>query len=75
MLKRMLTALLCALMALPAAAEEAVNPNEAPAETVAPAAEAPKKTRKPRAKKAETVEGAEAPKKATRKRTSKKAAE
>ena len=59
----------------PAAAEEAVNPNEAPAETAAPAAEAPKKTRKPRAKKAETVEGAEAPKKATRKRTAKKAVE
>ena len=58
----------------PAVLEEAVNPNVAPAEAAAPAAEAPKKTtRKPRAKKAETAEGEEAPKPA-RKPRAKKAA-
>ena len=52
--------------------EEAVNPNEAPGEAAAPAAEAPKKTHKPRTKKV-TAEGEEAAKPA-RKRTTKKAA-
>ena len=41
----------------PAAQEETVNPNEAPAETAAPAAEAPKKTTRKRT----TKKAAEAP--------------
>ena len=56
----------------PAAVEETVNPNEAPAETAAPAAEAPKKTtRKRTTKKAEAAEGEEAPKKTRKPRTKK----
>jgi len=56
----------------PAAVEETVNPNEAPAETAAPAAEAPKKTtRKRTTKKAEAAEGEEAPKPARKPRTKK----
>ncbi|MBQ7229980.1 MAG: alpha amylase C-terminal domain-containing protein, partial [Oscillospiraceae bacterium] len=55
----------------PAAVEETVNPNEAPAETAAPAAEA-KTTRKRTTKKAEAAEGEAAPKK-TRKPRAKKA--
>ena len=58
----------------PKAEGTAANPNEAPAETAAPAAEAPKKTtRKRTTKKAEPAEGEEAPKKATRKPRAKKA--
>ena len=56
----------------PAAVEETVNPNEAPAETAAPAAEAPKKTtRKRTTKKAEAAEGEEPVKKPRKPRVKK----